>query len=77
MMGWVGGGGGCYLGWGWGVTYRAVLSIPALPTDTGAFITLALNAVTARVTVLGVTQNSAPALVADTPLVVAESVYTT
>lgn len=58
------------------VTYCAVFSIPAGSTDTRSFVALALNSITARVTVTCVAQDSAPSLIAHTALVVAVSVNT-
>lgn len=60
----------------WTSIYCAVFSIPAGSTDTRSLVALALNSITARVTVTCVAQDSAPSLIAHTALVVAVSVYT-
>lgn len=60
----------------WTSIYCAVFSIPAGSTDTSSLVALALNSITARVTVTRVTQDSAPSLVTHTSLVVAVSIYT-
>lgn len=60
----------------WTSIYCAVFSIPAGSTDTRSFVALALNSITARVTVTCVAQDSTPSLIAHTALVVTVSVYT-